>query len=145
MKSLLRKPWKRCTSKKIPLKPSRSFMKFSRRESFDWVFWEKAPPFAVNKRGVLTHRVRHVDTILSGGREKHAHVEYLCGNGCNFNIFDSDEFLVADPPESRLLCVRCEEVAVRNKLPSGDEIAGRHVHRGILVPQQVCCAGRSWC
>ena len=32
-----------------------------------------------------------------------------------------------------------EAHAERKKLPSGDALAGRHVHRGVLVPKQVCC------
>lgn len=123
-------------TKTIPLKPSKSC-----RKADDFVAWTRAPAFAVNPRGVLAHRVRHVTTILYGMAEHHHHVNYLCGNGCNVGLEAIDDALVSDPPTDRLLCEFCESKAARLELPSGDALAGRHVHRGVLVPKQTCCEG----
>lgn len=126
--------------RKIPLKPSKSYQKWVARGRTDFtaVAWARAPAFAANVRGVLTHRVRHVETLVIGGRESHHHVHYLCGNGCNVALTDAADVLVADPPADRLLCDQCERRAAKCGLPTGDELAGRHVHRGVLVPRQVC-------
>lgn len=130
---------KRARVKTIPIKPSRSYLRGLEQGYVGSFAWTKAPPFVANPRGVLIHRVRHVSTILYGKKEHHHHAEYLCGNGCNFDLDSVDDVLVADPPSDRLLCDACEARAVRKKLPTGDALAGRHVHRGILIPQQVCC------
>lgn len=125
----------------IPLEPSRSYLKWraSGRTDFSEVAAVRSPPFAVNPRGVLTHRVRHLTTYYTDGRLSHHHADYLCGNGCNFRPDAMAEVLVANPPAGRLLCDYCETRARKKKLPSGDALAGRHVHRGVLVPRRVCC------
>jgi hypothetical protein len=130
----------RVKTKEIPLKLS----KWSERgdDRHDYIGWTRALPFAVNPRGVLVHRVRHVTTHLRNGVESHNSMHYLCGNGCCFELDSEDDVLVSDPPADRLLCQRCEDVAQRNSLPSGDQLAGRHVHRGVLVPKQTCCGGK---
>ena len=130
-------------SKAICIKPSRTYKKFAAKEcAMDMRAWTKAPPFVANPRGVLLHRVRHVTTYLRGGKDSHHHVDYLCGNGCNVEVETISEVLVSDPPEDRLLCSFCELRARLFKLPSGDDLAGRHVHRGLLVPRRVCCGGQ---
>lgn len=43
------------------------------------------------------------------------------------------------PPDDRILCARCEAIAVANGLPSADELAGRHVHKGGVVAVATCC------
>ncbi len=121
-------------AKLIKLKPCKS-----RRGETDYVHWTEAEAFAANVRGVLTHRVRHVTTILRGGEKSHHHITYLCGNGCNVDLVSMSETLASDPPKDRLLCESCEVRAKRFKLPTGDDLAGRHVHRGVLVPQRTCC------
>lgn len=128
----------RTKTKTVPIKVKRS----RAHGNYDMIAWTRSPPFAVNPRGVLTHRVRHVVTILYCMKERHHHIDHLCGNGCNVDLDAIDDALVADPPKDRLLCQRCEEVARRHELPSGDQLAGRHVHRGVLVPQQTCCGGK---
>lgn len=131
-------------ARKIPIKPSRTYQKFARRESYPGMFaWTKAPAFAVNPRGVLVHRVRHVTTYLRDGKDSHYHVDYLCGNGCNVELRTIVDVLVTDPPRDRLLCEHCEMRARMQELPSGDHLAGRHVHRGVLVPRQTCCLAAS--
>lgn len=128
--------------RKIPVKPSRTV----RRGGWEparggTVAWTHSPPFVANPRGVLIHRVRHVTTILWDGKVSHYHADFLCSNGCNIETGDVAEILVADPPKDRLLCVNCEKMAAKWKLPDADRLAGRHVHRGVLVARQTCCGG----
>lgn len=124
---------------KISLKPSKTVRREKHDSPFVATAWVESPPFAVNPRGILTHRVRHVTAIWAHGELSHFHADYLCMNGCNIDQFKIDEVLTDDPPKDRLLCERCETMAALQKLPSGDQLAGRHVHRGVLVPQQTCC------
>ncbi len=126
-------------TREIPIKLAKRYRNIGAR--FDTIGWTRAHAFAVNPRGVLIHRVRHVTTHLFDGAESHHSMHYLCGNGTCFEIGSEDDVLVPDPPADRLLCERCEEIARRQKMPSGDELAGRHVHRGVLVPKQTCCGG----
>lgn len=46
---------------------------------------------------------------------------------------------LAAPPEDKILCARCEAIAVANGLPSAAELAGRHVHVGRTVAVMTCC------
>lgn len=120
--------------KMIPIKPCKR-----NRGDGSLVSWTKSPAFAANVRGILIHRVRHVTTVLWAGEEHHYHVTYLCNNGCNVDLDRIDDVLIADPPKDRLLCQFCENQALRKYLPSADHLAGRHVHRGVLVARRVCC------
>lgn len=86
--------------------------------------WRESFPFAVNRRGLLTHRVKNVSTIYCRGEKSHHHVGYLCGNGCCFELDEVKTVLVEKPPSDRLLCSFCEAVAQRKQLPSGDKLAG---------------------
>lgn len=109
------------------------------------ILWLKGPAFYAPRRGVLTHRVRYVLTHLhrdSSGEwvETHHSVSYLCGNQNCFH--DGETGLYTDPPADRFLCHACEAKVERLKLPSGDKLAGRHIHRAVLVPQQTCCGGK---
>jgi hypothetical protein len=121
--------------KKYPVKPSRTSRKMS-----GMVTWRFAPAFCVNPRGILVHRVRHVTTIVrDDGLISHHHVDYLCTNGCNVDRSAIWDVFTSDPPRDRLLCEFCEAMAKRKSLPSGDSLAGRHVHRGVLVARRSCC------
>lgn len=126
-------------NRRIPLLPSRTCRGEKPNDFARSMPWQSAPPFVVNKRGVLTHRVRHVTAIFYGDEVHHRHADYLCGNGCNIDLEDIDTTLVFDPPKDRLLCSFCEAKAEREQLPNGDTLAGRHVHRGVLVARRVCC------
>lgn len=126
-------------AKKIKIKPSKSSIRNSAAGMVGVRAWTKSPPFVVNPRGKLIHRVRHVSTYIFDGKESHVHVTYLCGNGCNLELRSVNDALVSDPPDDMLLCSFCEDRAARAELPTGDELAGRHVHRGILVARQTCC------
>lgn len=116
---------------------------YTLRRNGDTLAWDESPAFAVNVRGILIHRVRYVTTYLRDGEDSHHHVHYLCGNGCNVDLDNIVATIVADPPRDRLLCEHCELRAKTFKLPTGDQLAKRHVHRGVLVPQQTCCLRRA--
>lgn len=129
-------------AKTIPLKTCRTIR--NDHPTITMTAWVQSPPFAVNPRGILVHRVRHVTMICWAdtgyrGKSTHHHATYLCGNGTNFNGSQIDDILVSDPPDERLLCTFCEARAKQMKLPTGDTLAGRHVHRGRLIPEQTCC------
>lgn len=131
-------------SKNIAIRPSKSYLKELWGQSWHnpasrMFAWTQSPPFVVNHRGILTHRVRHVTTHFWNGKQSHYSVNYLCGNQCCVDLDLIAESLVSDPPSDRFLCESCERRAVREKKPSGDELAGRHVHRGVLVARQTCC------
>jgi len=140
--------------KTIPIEPSRSYRKWAANEAeinrlleFGWgeYAWLKSPPFSVNPRGILVHRVRHVTTHIRHNAESHHAVDHLCGNTCLISHARGntvEEVLVSDPPKDRLLCAACEAVASRRELPNADRLAGRHVHRGRLKAYQTCCKGK---
>lgn len=99
----------------------------------------RAPAFSCNPRGQLIHRTRFLSAIICRGELSHYHVSYLCGNGFNIDPELIRDVMFADPPEDRLLCSACHGKSEGMRLPTSDQLAGRHVHRGILVPTQVCC------
>lgn len=100
---------------------------------------DRAPAFVANPRGILVHRTRYVTGYIRDGKLSHYAVSYLCGNSCGAKPSIIRDLMFADPPEDRLLCSRCHGMAEGMRLPTSDQLAGRHVHRGILVPVQVCC------
>jgi hypothetical protein len=102
------------------------------------VEWKECAPFVVNPRGVLIHRARAVVTYHVNGRIRHSHVDYWCDGGCCFDTSDTNIF-VTDPPESRILCARCEAKAVDAGERPAAEIAGRHVHTGGVRAYRTCC------
>ncbi len=105
------------------------------RPEWRHVNWKLCLPFVVNPRGILIHRVKRARTHWSGSKEPDHHsFDYWCGNGCSHR-----GELFAVPPEDKLLCVRCEAVAVAAGEKPADELAGRHVHIGELRAKRLCC------
>lgn len=99
--------------------------------------WTESEPFFTNPRGILIHRVRSVRSYKNTvGVVTHYSTTCHCGNQFHF---DDVACLVAVPPDGRLLCERCESIAVKNKLPTSEQLAGKHIHIGRLVAKQVCC------
>lgn len=99
--------------------------------------WKACLPFVENKRGVLIHRPRTA-TTYSIHRLPHIGISFWCGMGVTGK---SDKFdFLSEPPEDLILCERCEAIAVKNGLPSADELAGRHVHKGRTVAVVTCCS-----
>lgn len=100
------------------------------------IAWKEASPFIDNARAILIHRPRYVVTHKVGERSAHISIECWCGN--HFSGTKKFTFLNA-PTDGKLLCARCEEVAVKHGQPSSEQLTGHHVHVGRLVPQQLCC------
>ena len=99
--------------------------------------WKACLPFVENKRGVLIHRPRNA-TTYSIHRLPHIGIRFWCGMAVTGKS-DKFDFLSA-PPEDSILCERCEAAAIANGLPSADELACRHVHKGRTVAVVTCCA-----
>ena len=100
------------------------------------VNWKSCLPFVDNPRGVLIHRIREVYTFMTDGQPRHSHAEYWCGNGTNF---DGGNIFTSSPGADRILCSRCEAIAVEHGQPTADELAGHHVHIGGVRPYRTCC------
>lgn len=99
--------------------------------------WTDCEPFVENTRAVLIHRVRHVGVHkISDKWPAHLAVHAWCGTAYTglkkFTFLD-------EPPHGRLLCERCEAIAVKHDQPSAEQLVGRHVHFGKVVAQQTCC------
>lgn len=98
-------------------------------------WWTACAPFVENSRAVLIHRPRTV-AIYNMHKLPHMAVHYWCNNGStgrkNFTF-------LAQCPEEKLLCAKCEAAAVLAGLPSAYELCGRHVHQGKYVAVQTCC------
>lgn len=106
---------------------------FHAKHGFPWI---SCAPFVENSRGTLIHRPRSGATY-NIHRLPHVSVHFWCGmtstsDGKNLTF-------LAAPPEGKILCARCEAIAVANGLPSADELAGRHVHKGGVVAVATCC------
>ncbi len=98
--------------------------------------WKKGKPFVENSKGQLVHRLRGGATYQNL-RKAHIGVDFWCGmatasSGDNLTFLDT-------PPEGKILCARCEEVAVSRGLPSADTITGHHVHIGGVQAVRACC------
>lgn len=98
--------------------------------------WTKCYPFVENKRGQLIHRPRSGATYQLHKSGPHIGITFWCGmaavdHGGKLTLLDA-------PPEDSILCERCEAAAVSHGLPSADEIAGRHVHKGRTVAVATC-------
>ena len=96
------------------------------------VDWGKSPPFLVNPRAVLTHRIRFAHSYFRDGKFSHHTVEYWCGNIGRGEFTD-------EPPITRLLCAACEIAAVSHGEKWSEELVGRHVCVGGIKPVRLCC------
>lgn len=96
-------------------------------------------PFVQNTRGVLIHRPRYVN-IYNLHKRAHMGVVHLCGNGTTGPVSPVSHIkFLAVPPDNCVMCERCEYFAAIFRLPSANEIAGKHVHRGKLKAVITCC------
>lgn len=100
--------------------------------------WKKAAPFMVHPRRHLVHRVRRARTYIDGnGKPRHDIAEFWCGaTGSGQPV---TEFLTDKVPKDRLLCARCESVAVSHGQVTAAKLCGRHVCTGRMVVQRQCC------
>lgn len=129
--------------RKIKLKKPRDISRMS-HSSHETCAWEKSWPFVANPRGVLVHRVRSILQFTWTNEpfkgDQHCHADYWCENGCNFHPDDHEIVLVRDPGD-RILCARCEGMAIANGQKSAEELAGHHVHIGGIRAVRFCCNG----
>jgi hypothetical protein len=116
---------------KVPLKidPEPGFTP----EGHFTVHWLRSLPFFLASAGRLVHRVKAAKTHMRHGERSHDTTIYLCGG-----IGHRGEFL-AEPPANRLVCEVCEFQARRKRLPTADDLAGRHCHVGRVKVEQTCC------
>lgn len=98
--------------------------------------WKSSRPFVENSRGVLIHRPRYGATY-NIFKKPHVAVKFWCGNVASTSG-NSLTFL-DEPPDGKMVCARCEASALAHGLPSSDEIAGRHVHKGRFTVVAACC------
>lgn len=99
--------------------------------------WTACEPFIENTRAILIHRVKHVTTHKIGDRWP-AHLAVTCWCGNSISGTKNITFL-AEPPQEKLVCARCEDAAVKAELPTSAQLSGRHVHTGGLVAVARCC------
>lgn len=95
---------------------------------------EEAPPFVLNSRAILIHRARWAVIHHVEEEPRHCSVHLWCGNSFNRTIT-----FIEDVPRDRILCERCEMIAVLNGQLPADELCGRHVHVGRLRAFRTCC------
>lgn len=99
--------------------------------------WTACLPFVENSRGTLIHRPRSGATYNIHKTGPHIGLAFWCG--MHVSSGGKNLTFLAAPPEGRILCGRCEQIAVENGFPSADELAGRHVHKGRTVAVATCC------
>lgn len=101
------------------------------------IHWSSCSPFIENSKAVLIHRPRYVVTHkISAKYKAHIAIGYWCGNHCS----GTKKFTFLDaPPDSKVVCARCEAKAIEAGLPSASDLVGRHVHVGGVAAVQTCC------
>jgi hypothetical protein len=107
------------------------------RSEFRSTPWISCAPFVENSRGVLIHRPRTGNTYNIHKTGPHIGLHFWCG--MSITSGGKNLTFLAAPPDGRILCARCEAAAVEHGLPSADELAGRHVHKGGVVAVATCC------
>ncbi len=102
--------------------------------------WTSCLPFVENSRGALIHRPRNGATYNLHDKP-HNCVTFWCG--LSVSTSKKNLTFLTVPPAGKILCERCEDAAVKAGLPSADELAGRHVHKGGVVAVATCCQNRA--
>lgn len=106
------------------------------KRAFAIGFWKYSKPFIENERAVLVHRPRTITTFNYLGTRIHHAVEMHCGNTqTGDGVFRMHDMC----PEEKVLCQKCEEMAVHRGLPSAEELCGRHVCIGGVKAVKSCC------
>lgn len=106
---------------------------FDKKHGFPWA---SCMPFVENSRGTLIHRPRSAATYNMHANP-HNGVTFWCGMAVSTS--KKNLTFLSTPPADKILCERCEVVAVKAGMPSADELAGRHVHKGRTVAVVTCC------
>lgn len=111
-----------------------------RDERFRQTSYGQSAPFFENPRGVLIHRVRalyRLTFLPSEHREPWHIVEYWCENSARPKESEVDDGLLFDPGV-KLICARCEALAVAKGERTSSELVGRHVCTGVCRPVNTC-------
>jgi hypothetical protein len=97
--------------------------------------WSSCAPFVDNNKAMLIHRPREVSTF-NLHKTSHIAITFWCGNSAS----GENKFTFLEvPPLNKLLCTRCEDAALAAALPSADDLAGQHIHKGKLFVVKTCC------
>lgn len=108
-----------------------------RDDRFKTFNYTRSAPFFENPRGVLIHRIRALFRLeASYSSEPWLIVEYWCGNHGRSDMLDSG---ILFDPGAKLICARCEALAVAQGESTCSELAGRHACTGVCVPVNTCC------
>lgn len=88
--------------------------------------WTASVPSVSSRFGVLVHRIKSGSTYLHNGKHSHDTAQYWCCNGT------TQQIMLSEPPEGRLVCEKCELQAVRAGEPTSAELVGRPVALGLI-------------
>lgn len=113
-------------------------LKKSNDERYQYLQWKTCLPFLENSRAVLIHRPRAVATVSKSAVSKYPYLiaKMWCGN----SMVNGEHWtFLAEPPIGKVVCARCEKMAIQAGLYSSDEICGKHVHIGGVKAVITCC------
>lgn len=113
-----------------------------RHESNDprylYINWRSCLPFMENSRATLIHRPRAVATVAKSAIQKRPYL--IATMHCGTSMVNSEHWtFLSEPPAGKIVCARCEALAVHSGLPTSDELCGRHVHIGGVKAFITCC------
>lgn len=107
-------------------------------DRYQYLNWLTSLPFLENKRAVLIHRPRAVATVAKSAVSKYPYL--IASMWCGNSMVNSEHWtFLSAPPEEKIVCARCESMAVLNGLPSSDSLVGHHVHIGGVKAVIQCC------
>lgn len=107
-------------------------------ERYLYLNWTSCLPFLENKRAVLIHRPRAVATVAKSAITRYPYL--ISTMWCGTSMVHSEHWTFLEtPPEGKIVCARCEALAVQNGLPASSELAGKHVHIGGVRAVKYCC------
>lgn len=108
-------------------------------DRWDVQHYSESFPFFLNPKGVLLHRVRHLYQIVKSPFEDDRRwmIDYWCENSGRSYGIQTD--LLEVPPTERIVCARCEGVAIAAGELSSSKLCGRHVHIGGVRAVRYCC------
>ena len=102
--------------------------------------WSMGKPFVENSRGTLVHRLKS-GSLYNIHKLPHIGVSFWCGMS---TATSSGNLTFLDvPPKDKILCERCEAIAVERGQVSADELAGFHVHKCRTKAVITCCKEES--
>lgn len=107
-------------------------------ERYQYIQWKTCLPYLENSRAVLIHRPRAVATVSKSVISKYPYLiaKLWCGN----SMVNSEHWtFLPEPPNGKIVCARCEAMAIQAGLDSSDEICGKHIHVGGVKAVITCC------